>query len=210
VLLHDTGQLGTSRPHTGYIDPRLESADGISASLGLRQVTLVFSEPVRAPGGGALDASSFEVRVTGEGKPPSVAQVDASQNPRVVLTFGVPIPLQEWTTVIARVENLQGTPIYDAGDLGPGVGEPDRVDIAFLPGDIDQDGVVTEREDRLAWQHLLAGIALPSRGLKADSLDTDRNGRIQPVDLLRFRRVRAGVPPATRRWLGTSLHHPQP
>ena len=58
-MVHGNAAPGTTSPCTGLIDPRLESDDGVNLNMGIRQVTIVFNEPVRAIGGGSVAAGSY-------------------------------------------------------------------------------------------------------------------------------------------------------
>lgn len=206
-VVHDGGT--TTAPFSGYVDPRSESDDGVTPNLGLDSVIIRFSEPVTAVGGGGLTPASFVVTGTGS-EHPVVTGVDAAKNPVIALSLSGRIPLQEWTTIAAVVEDLSGNAIESAGNQGPGANEPDRVDVAFLPGDIDQSGVVNPL-DLLRFKQLVNGLVSPDEGGVADFIDLDRSGTINPLDLLRFKQLINGVsPPSTRAWAGESLNHPRP
>jgi hypothetical protein len=208
-IVHATGDMGDTRPFTGYVDPRLESTNGEFPDLGIDEITLVFNQPVRALGGGPLDVGSFSVTSTG-GIPPSVVGVDDSENPSVRITFDSLPPLQEWTIIVANVENaLCGNPIESLGNLGPGVEEPDRVDFLFLPGDVDQNEVV-QPFDLLRFRQIVNEIFVPPMGIPEDYVDTNRTGEITPFDLLMYRQLINGTPPATQPWAGETANHPQP
>lgn len=217
-LVHASGRDGQTRPFSGYIDPRRESSDGVHAHLGLDSVTLVFSEPVYKPGGGTLDPDDFEVVESGPEPGPEIVSVDARNNPAVELVFSRGITPRAWTTIIAHVENGCADAILSEGNLGS-ADEPDRLDIAFLPGDIDQSGMVTPidllRMRQYIAQELDGGIcsACPHHvngGLAGDYFDTDRDRDVDPVDLLRYRQLLAGTGGATRVWGGATLLEPRP
>ncbi len=206
-IVHDDGE--TTSPFSGYVDPRSESTDGVSIDLGVDALAIRFSEPVVAVGGGDLTPDSFQVTGTGAGHP-NVIAVDDTDDPVIELTLSSPIPLLEWTTVVAVVEDLSGNAIAGFGDLGPGVNEADRVDIAFLPGDIDQSGAV-DPLDLLRFKQLVNGISTPDQGGLTDFIDVDRSGSVNPLDLLRFKQSINGVsPPSTQTWAGASLNNAQP
>jgi Dockerin type I domain len=207
-VVHATGQIGETRPFAGYVDPRSESIDGELHNYGMEEVVFVFGEPVQARGGGLLDANSFTVTSTG-GDPPSIEFVDDSENPTIRVVFATPPPLGEWTTIRADVEDLCGNPITIEGDMGPGMNEPDRIDFLFLPGDVDQNGVVNPL-DLFRFRQLVTGVVTPDRGTLADYVDINRNGIITPADLFRFRQLIEGVPPATQVWAGASANNAQP
>lgn len=209
-IVHGLGREGQTRPFSGHIDPRAESTNGLDPDMGLDAVEVLFSEPVRAVGGATLSAASFAVSTTG-GAAPSIAGVDASANPRVIVHFApnVPPPLREWTTIIALVEDLNAEVIDSSGaDLGPGVLEPDRIDVAFLPCDVDGNGRV-QPADLIRFRQMYAGDP-PERGIVTDYLDMNRGGTVTPADLIRLRQLLAGTLPATRAWLGADLINDQP
>lgn len=214
VIIHGQGLPGETRPHTGYIDPRSESTNGVDFDAGITEVQILFSEPVENVGGGDLTADAFLITETGSATPPAVVSVAADPppaGPLVTLTLSRPLTPQEWTTVQAVVQDLADTPnvIVDSGNQGPGVGEPDRVDIGFLPADVDQNGTVNPL-DLLRFKQFVNGIQSPAKGTLEDFLDIDRNGVINPLDLLGFKRLINGITPATQAWAGTSINHAQP
>ncbi len=210
-IVHMTGHLGHTRPCTGYIDPRLESDNGTTVNMGVDKLTVVFSEPVFAPGGAPVGPADFVVTETGAAGTPNPVAAVTQVNP---ITYDLDltriITLQEWTTVRAVVEDGTGNPISNMGDLGPGTPEPDRIDLAFLPCDIDQDGLVEPQDLIRLRQFLTAGLY---HNACADDLyfDIDRDAIMpEPQDLLRFRQMIAGTPPATRSWSLQTMNHPQP
>lgn len=212
VLVHGAGQ---TTPRSGYIDPRRESTDGATQDQGIASLTLVFDQPVFGNGGTPAGADDFVVTSTA-GAAPTVVDVQSPDNTSFVLTLSGPIPVQGWTTVRAVVQNASGTPISNLGDLGAS-DEPDRVDLGFLPGDIDQNGVV-EPIDLLRFRQYV-GIELPGGtctscphnvfgGEPADYFDIDRSGGanpVDPLDLLRYRQLLQGTGTSTRAWAGETL-----
>ena len=166
-----------------------------------------FSEPVQAAGGGPPNPDSFTVSTTA-GAPPVIDDV-VVDGTAVSIMLGTPPPLNEWTTIVANIEDLCGNAIVSLGDLGPGVAEPDRLDFAFLPGDVNQDCRVSPL-DLVRFRQGFAGTWSPPCGPVEDYLDITRNGSITPIDLLRMRQLLLGTPPATRRWLGEVSHASQP
>ncbi len=196
--------------HSGYIDPRRESDNGVDLNQGITEITLCFSRPVWAIGGGDLTADAFDVRETGGGTPPGIVNVIALNDTRVTVTLDRPIALREWTTIQAHVEDECGNAIMDSGNQGPGVDEPDRVDIGFLPCDVDQSGTVSPL-DLFRFRQFVNGIAAPDVGLLTEFIDTDRDGTLTPTDLFLFRQLINGVsPPATMPWAGASMNSPRP
>lgn len=193
---------------TRFIDPRSESTDGVSFDLGIDEVTLVFSEQVRDVSetglSEVLSPSSFYVLETGGAAPPSVTQVcrpDPSlQTWSATLTLSRVITLREWTSIVAVVEDMDDNPIDGS----------DRVIIGFLPGDVDQDGVVGPF-DLLRFRQYANKISTPSGkyglpGTVMDYIDTNRDGTFHPFDLLRFRQLVNGIsPPSTQGWNGVEI-----
>ncbi len=210
-IVHTAGLPGETRPFSGYIDPRRESSDGTVMDLGVTQVALLFSEAVENAGGGALAADSFAVSETGGAPPPAVIAVDDVAMPLVTITLDRPITLREYTTIQANVQDQADPPnlIIDNGNQGPSIDETDRVDIAFLPADIDQSGDVSPF-DLLAFRQIVNDLTDPDAGIESDFVDTDRNGEVGPFDLLAFRQLINGVSPATEAWADQSLNNARP
>ena len=119
------------------------------------------------------------------------------------------LTLQEWTTVIAAVEDLAGNGIETVGSGGAGVDEPDRVDVAFLPCDTDQSGTI-EPIDLLRFRQILEDTFHHAKGIDEDYVDMNRDGAIVPIDFLRFRQLLDGTGFATKAWDGESLLHSRP
>ncbi len=190
----------------GFIDPRVESSNGSDINRGLDRLTVVFSEPVRNVGGGALSGSAFSVTETGDEASPNVAGIETDDDQTVVVLLDRIISPQEWTTVRADVEDMSGNPILvcDGCDT-----RPNMVSVAFLPGDIDQSGGVTPL-DLFAYRQLVNGVSGPAVGTLSDLVDTNRDGTVNPVDLFAFRQLINGVGTSTRAWAGASLNSPQP
>ncbi len=211
VVVHGAGLPGETRPFSGYIDPRSESSDGATFDRGISTVEFLFSEPVDHIDGGALAPDSFIVTETGGGAPPNVTSVDSTNMPLVTITLDRPITLKEWTTIQAVVQD-QGNPpnvIADAGNQGPGVDESDRVDIAFLPADVDQSGDVSPF-DLLRFRQIVNNLVVPEQGTIEDFVDMDRDGSVSPFDLLLFRQLINGIAPATQEWAGEELNNQRP
>lgn len=194
---------------TGYLDPRLESDDGVNPNLGIDRVTFVFSGEARAVGGGALAPGSFIVRETGGGLAPGVLDV-TGDGITVEVVLSRAITLQEWTTIEANVESARtGTLIQNNGDQGPDIAETDRIDVAALPCDMNQSG--GSDLDDLAYlvSYLTGGESEPCGDLMY--FDTDRDGVMpEPQDLLRFRQMMAGTSPSTQVWSGATMNSAQP
>lgn len=193
---------------SGYIDPAVESTNGVDLNLGLDRITLLFSEPVRDAGGDSLTPAAFSVVETGQTEPPMVTAVETTDSRTVTLQFSRVLTLQEWTTIIAGVEDVCGLPIENLGDLGA-ADEPDRVDIGFLPGDVNQDGVFSAL-DALRFKQYAYAIVTPQAGVIDDYIDLDRSGFVNPLDLLRFKQLMNGIPPATQVWAFKTMNNPRP
>ncbi len=208
-ILHQLGQTGQTRPYTGYIDPRGESSDGGAIDLGVSEVFMLFSEGVRnIENGGGLTIDSFVVTETGGGTPPSVIAVDDSAMPVVQVTFDRPITPQEWTTIRAIVEDASGNAIENGGDLGD-VDELDRIDIGYLPCDVDQSGAVSPI-DLFLFRQYVNGVTTPDIGIVNDFIDTDRSNSISPLDLFLYRQLIAGTGPATQAWGNATMNNDRP
>lgn len=201
-------------PCSGYIDPRMESSNGSDLDMGLDRLVVAFDQPVFAFGGGPVNPASFVLTETGGGAAPSVSAVlDLSgTGERFEIQLSRPLTLQAWTTLRAEVQGAAGTPISNSGDLGPGSLEPDRIDVAFLPGDIDQNGTVQALDLLRFRQHLsgTCGSNCPDCGGPLLYFDTDRNGAIAALDLLRYRQLLFGTGSSTQPWSGASLNAAQP
>ncbi len=195
---------------TGFIDAAMESDDGQNVNLGLNEFTIQFSEAVQNIGGGPLSADAFVVRETGGAAPPNVTGFTALHDQEVTLTLDRNITLTEWTTIEAHVQNTSGVAIENLGDLGPGVAEPDRIDIGYLPCDINQDGTVSPF-DLLTFRQITVDLFDHDSGVDGDYIDTDRDGSVSPFDLLAFRQLINGVsPPATQSWNSASMGSARP
>ncbi len=215
VIEHGTALPGETSPCAGYIDPRIESTDGVAFDRGLQELTFKFDRNVfKADGVTAIDAGDFSITETGAGPAPTITVADyvGGDQSLVLVQWDRPITLQEWTTVIADVYSDCGTPITNNGDQGPDVDEPDRIDIAFLPGDVNQ-GAVVEPFDLLAFRLFVNDGTFPADVCSAvdlDYFDINRGGDVDPFDLLDLRRIINGVPPATRAWASETLNNPRP
>ncbi|MEE9293718.1 MAG: nidogen-like domain-containing protein [Phycisphaerae bacterium] len=210
-IVHADGQPGETRPCSGYIDPRRETNNGIDLNQGLDQLTLVFSEPVFAPGGGMVGPGDFIVTQTG---PPAVtpifvAVVDATNNPQIKLRLNRFIKLREWTTVRAVVVNADGKMIENEGDLGPLLNEPDRWDGGFLPCNVNQDEKCNPL-DVTRFRQYVNALLTPDCGVLEDYVDINRNGSINPLDLTALRQLVFGTGNATKAWAGEVMNNQRP
>ncbi len=210
-VAHAAGLVGQTRPFSGFIDPAAESSDGSNLDLGIREVTIRFDEPIDPA---TITPSHFSVRETGGGTPPDVIAATSTADDTITLTLSRPITAKEWTTIEADVRDSCGNPIEShgsgaAGDLGPDQDEPDRVDIAFLPCDVSQDGEVGPF-DLLILRQYANGVIAPEAGTVEDFTDIDRDGALGPFDVLRFRQLVRGLTPATQPWMNETLNHTRP
>ncbi len=187
-------------PCSGYIDPRTELN-------GPTEIVMTFSEPVQSMNDGAVTAADFVVTTSGGAVTPGIMAVDilggAGDEQSVRITLDQVIPLQHWTTIKANVKDLCDNAITDAGNLGS-VDEEDRIDIAFLPGDVNQSGD-TSPIDLFAYRALLNNGTVPALACdgvtEADLIDMDRSGTVSAIDLFVFRQLFNGVsPPASQVW----------
>jgi hypothetical protein len=195
---HD-GANGDTQPPTGFIDPR-DDANGY------REAMLRFSRDVFRCDGSSLDGAldAFVLDETGTAAPPNIVEVSYIDGDESFVHVGWdrPITIQEWTTlIVANVCDAAGTPIESYGDLGPGVEEPDRLDVGALPLDVNQDNCVTPF-DLLVFRQIL-NTCLPDCSDYIGVLDINRDGAITPFDLLRFRQL-------SQDWLGECMNHEQP
>ncbi len=193
-------------PPSGFIDPLGESSNGSTLDLGIDTIDIAFNKPVRDVGeneGGGLTIDAFSVVASESGTPPTVIALQTDNNMNVTLTLSSKLPVGEWTTVVADVEDFAGVRISHPGDLGVD-DEVDRVDIGFLPADVDQNGIVGPL-DLFRFRQYVVGTATPAYGSNADYIDTDRSGVINPLDLLRFRNLVNGGGNATQPWSNVEL-----
>lgn len=194
----------------GYIDPRAESDNGINVNLGMNEFTIHFNMVVEDIDGSPADADSFEVRETGAMTPPGITNVATTDAQTFIITLSRNITLQEWTTIEANVRSrATGIPIDDAGDLGPGVDETDRIDVGMLPADSDQSSRV-EPLDLLDIRQIFLGNSTHTQGVDEDFADIDRDGILLPADLLKFRQLIFGMGTSTRAWALEEMLHPRP
>ncbi len=213
-IVHEQGLPGQTRPFSAYVDPRTDvSFPPLPAGpVGLTEAFIRFNRDVMSCDLSPIGPDDFVLTETGDLNPPTVVSaeyVDLPDRSYVRVTWDRPITLQEWTTLRADVCSLWGIEIQSQGDMGPGINEPDRIDLTFLPADVDQNGI-NAPFDILVIRQYLNDINLPEMGTLEDFVDIDRNSVITPFDLLRVRQLLNGIPPATRPWAGESLNHPRP
>ncbi len=197
-------------PITGYIDPRAESTDGKQLDVGIQAAIIAFDRPVYGSRfGEPVTTENFSMEQTGEQTPPTVVAVEVIDPQQILVEWDRPLSLKQWTTIKADVFSAFGSRISNLGNLGAGINEPDRIDIGFLPGDLDQNGTVTPN-DLFRFRQGVNGLWEPGFGMIEDFLDIDRNGAIQPLDLFRLRQIINGNGVATQPWSGESMTTDQP
>ncbi|MCH7491499.1 MAG: hypothetical protein IID05_12500 [Gemmatimonadetes bacterium] len=197
-----------SIPHAGYLDPRMESSDGVNLDMGITEIMLFFSEGVQNLDGSSLSADAFTIRETGGGEGPQILGIDTDDDMVVTVFWDRPITLQEWTTIEANVEDFAGNDILDLGDMQE-IDEGDRVDIAFMPVDVTQNGL-SQPQDLSRWIQMYTGEVEPPKGEPELFIDTNRDGLIQPWDLSKFIQLLNGTGVATRVWLGEQMNNTRP
>ncbi|NOT02301.1 MAG: hypothetical protein HOP29_16970 [Phycisphaerales bacterium] len=208
-IVHNAGQPNSTRPCSGYIDPRIESSNGVALDRGTNSVDIRFNEPVFKIGGGAVDSTSFVVTETGGGAPPGVLSVVALDAMTFRVTLTRFITLRQWTTVRAVVQDVCANPIVNTGPGGV-ANEPDRVDMSHLPGDVSQNSS-TQPADLINFRQAFAGGFAAACQPTTNYFDIDRNNTgLQPNDLIRFRQIAAGTSPATTVWLGKNILSARP
>lgn len=210
VILHEQGLPGQTRPHSGYIDP-LQDVDSSLEPNGLTLCTLRFNRDVFSCDDelNDVDVFDFEITETGSGNPPVIESVEYVDDDRTLVrvNWDRPITLQEWTTVRAIVCDANGEAIQNLGDLGEEY-EPDRVDFAFLPVDVDQSGKA-DPFDLFEFRRSVVTGDIPELGMRVDYLDNDRTGSITPLCLFRIRQLINGVN-TTKAWGAQELYHDRP
>lgn len=200
----------TTTPFSGYIDP-LAELDTSGTRTGITSAQMRFSESIfGSPTGDPVTIENFTISSTG-GITPGITSIDITDAPFPVVTFDFdgPIPLQHWTTIVAYIYDANGDPILNEGSLGENGDEPDRLDMAALPGDIDQNGIV-EPMDIFRFRKLVNSENTPSVGTIEQFADLDRNGAVEPLDLFRFRQILVGVGLSSQPWSGQSLKETRP
>lgn len=96
-------------------------------------------------------------------------------------------------TIAALVESEEGIPV--------GFDPLDRIDVGFLPSDVNGDGV-SATDDILALFPTLSGLA--TKPLLLSSTDMDRSDTLTTLDLIRLIDLLNGAN-STRAWLGIVL-----
>lgn len=223
TIKHGDFETTRTQPCTGFIDPRFDSNNGVDANLGLVnrsnqpdvvELTIEFSEAVFSMGGGEVGPGDFEVTETGSANPPTVINVEDVLGDDTVFTLGLSrsITVQEWTTIRALVQNVGGLAIENNGNMGPGVAEPDRVDIGFLPGDINQGGSTSPFDLIRAKQKILGtcGNNCPECSGIPAGYDVNRNGNFSTIDLVFLKQIFLNSGNTTQSWNGKFMNNTQP
>ncbi len=195
-IVHERGLASASNPFSGYIDPHLRRNDG--GELGIDRTTLVFSRPAFDLGStnegtqpGMLTTNAFVIHETGNASPPQITAINTSDNQTVEVVLSRIITMREWTTLIAQVEDQDGNPIASFGSMGQNRDEPDRVDLAFLQGDINQDGRVGQG-DIARLQTYVDGTSFPRGGGLLD-YDINADGNLDAEDVADLARLLSGL-----------------
>ncbi len=191
ILGNESPQSFANRAFSRYIDPRIESDDGITINRGIDHCTIAFSEPVHDMDGSDLTANAFTIEQTGMDEPPTIERLATSDNQTVTLFFDRLITVGQWTTIRATV-------VGESGQSTCGM------HVGFLPGDINQDGRVRP-DDLFQFRRYIAAQTVLVVGALGDYLDMDRNLQTTPLDLFRYRQIILGVSPATQAWQLVSL-----
>lgn len=214
-VVHGASLPGQTIPCSGYIDPRRESSDGVNLNQGLTSARIKFNTNVLKSNGADIDGADFTVTETGGGAAPTVssaAYVVPADKTYVQVNLSRPITLQQWTTIVANVFNECGQPIASSGNQGPGVNETDRIDIGFLPADVNQSSNVSPL-DLIAFKQVVNASVLPPAGcsqLNTDYTDINRSGGQTPLDLIAFKQLINNLAPSTRSWQGKTILNPRP
>jgi hypothetical protein len=197
----------------GYVDPKVESTDGVNVDLGLNTFNVVFNvEPFGDGVGGPVTPANVTVEQTG-GAAPNVSSV-VKNGATVTVELDRNITLQEWTTLVFGVWSADGVQIVDNGNEGEGVDEVARLDVAFVPGDVNSSGTnqpVDLNRWLTAWNS--GDPIFPSdveNGHPDDYLDISRTGGAQPQDLNLLIRSMKGQAPFIRNWRNVGVNSPRP
>ncbi len=181
----------SGRMFDGYIDPRADTVSGSPA--GLSSFDIVFTTPAENTDGSSLSASAFTVSQTG-GAGVNLDSIATEDGRVVTINLDGALPVENWLTVC-----VDARAICSGIDIAPGDG---CIDIGYLPGDIDQSGVVNP-VDLFLFRQYVNDVSTPAFGTIEDYADIDRNGSVSPLDLFRLRQGLNGV--GEDAWAGTSL-----
>lgn len=165
----------SSDPADGTVDVRQDLSVSGTTPQGFDRVIVTFDRPVLdATTMEELTTGSFELIDTSNAAPDILSVVPGNDPPNTYeVVFVDPITPGAWTTLIAHVVAEDGTPI--------GSNPADRVDVGFLPGDVNLDGTSTPA-DVLALIDSLNGQVL----LPLEQMDVNRSGIAEASDVLRL------------------------
>ncbi|MCH7526917.1 MAG: hypothetical protein IID39_05730 [Planctomycetes bacterium] len=197
----------------GYIDPKFDSNNGNDVNLGLDTFNVVFSgEPFGDAVGGPVTLANVSVEVTG-GAVPNITGVVKNGDTLTVQLDRILTP-QEWTTLVFDLYDSDGVRIIDNGNEGEGADEAARLDVGFMPGDVNNNGA-TQPQDLSRWIRSWndGNPIFPvdvSNGHPDDYLDISRGDGTQPQDLSRVIQLLSGTGDATQVWNGLGMNSARP
>lgn len=188
--------IESSSPIHGFLDARQDRSVSGRTAQGVDSIRLTFNCAVcpvaDAETHSQLSTESFTISDTAN-TPPSVLDVQPVEG--LPNTFQVllsdPITPGAATTIMAHVESGAGVrTVTNSGD---------RIELRFLPGDVNGDGTTVPSDILSLIDHLNGITTLP-----IESTDIDRSGISAPSDIIRLIDLLNGVN-TTRSWLGASL-----
>ena len=204
--------ISSSSPPNGYIDPLEDRNASTGALYGVKDISITFSAPVTATGGGAVTPSDFlPLSFTRNGAPatdlqtgqvPIISSVVGSGAGPPYATYTLHlssrIPLGAWTKITA-----QGVIDSSGAEISP---IANSIVLGFLPMDVTQDGKVLGNDiDR--WLGIKNGsYPLPAPLTTPMFLDQKRNGVIAGEDITRAIQLINGTSGTTfRAWSGFDM-----
>jgi len=171
--------LISSVPEDGVVDARQPHPIDDLTPQGFSVIEVCFDMPVFDAGAEALDVDDFTLVETPEQVDPVpalTAVVDLGGN-CYELQLERPITPGVWTTFIAEVYSEAGTPVDPAAD---------RIDIGFLPGDVDHSLASSAVDITVLVDALLGTITLPESSTNIDrSSESGANDIVQLIEVLR-------------------------
>lgn len=171
-------KIASSDPPSGAVDARQpHDPSSTTPTQGYSSVQICFDSAVfGADDGDVVGTNDFiteETTAGGTVAGPAVTGVTDDGDNCYTVTFERTITPQAWTTVIALVEGTDGDPI---------LGDPfDRVDIGYLPGDVDALLTSGALDLLKLIDHLNMVVTLDIW-----SVDIDRSGLAAAADVLRL------------------------
>ncbi len=176
----------------GYIDPCIESTSGKRLDGGLSRLTVAFNVPIENTDGSELSAKSFRIADTAD-LAPFIDSVTSPDDRLITVHLSGPITVGAWTTLVVSARTREShIPVAM------------NVSVGFLPGDVNQDGLVSA-EDMTLLRKYLDGSTAPRVGSLEHFADVNCDGVANPFDLIAQRRILDGIAPATRAWQGSKL-----